>query len=254
MNLSLKNKTYFVSGSSKGVGFVIAKALYEEGANVILNGRSAFKIFDFFKIEQRNIKKKLFYIKGDIGKISTINKLKKLIKKNKFKFNGIIANAGELKKSYDFRDIKDFEWYLNNNFYTSYNLFLKFLNALKKNKGNIVFISSIASVRDLNAPFGYACSKLLLNQLSNYIAKRYSSFGVKSNVILPGNILHPNSSWNRKLKKDKKGIMKEIKKNVPMNKFGEAKDIANIVTFLLSDNSKFINGSEIVADGGQSIK
>ena len=48
--------------------------------------------------------------------------------------------------------------------------------------------------------------------------------------------------------------MKEIKKNVPMNKFGEAKDIANLVTFLLSDRSKFINGSEIVADGGQSIK
>ena len=48
--------------------------------------------------------------------------------------------------------------------------------------------------------------------------------------------------------------MKEIKKNVPMNKFGESKDIANLVTFLLSDRSKFINGSEIVADGGQSIK
>ena len=108
--------------------------------------------------------------------------------------------------------------------------------------------------RDLNAPFGYACSKLLLNKLSNYIAKRYSSFGVKSNVVLPGNILHPSSSCNIKLKKNKSKIMKEIKKNVPMNKFGEAKDIANLVTFLLSDRSKFINGSEIVADGGQSIK
>ena len=122
MNLNLKNKTYFISGSSKGVGLVIAKTLYDEGANVILNGRSDLKIFDFFKTGQRNLKTKLFYIKGDIGKISTISKLKKLIKKNKFKLNGIIANAGELKKSYDFKDIRDFQWYVNRNFYTSYNL------------------------------------------------------------------------------------------------------------------------------------
>ena len=92
----------------------------------------------------------------------------------------------------------------------------------------------------------------ITNKLSNYIAKRYF-FGVKSNVVLPV-IFYPSSSWNRKLKKNKSKIMKEIKKNVPMNKFGEAKDIANLVTFLLSDRSKFINGSEIVADGGQSIK
>ena len=252
MELNLKKKTFFVSGSSKGIGLEISKKLLEENANVILNGRRKF--YNLKKINSKINLKKIFYISGDISKESTLNKLMTLLKKNKLKLNGIIANAGELKKSYDFRDIRDFQWYLNKNFYTSYNLFLKFVNELKKNKGNIIFISSIASERDLNAPFGYACSKLLLNKLSNYIAKRYSSFGVKSNVVLPGNILHLSSSWNRKLKKNKSKIMKEIKKNVPMNKFGEAKDIANLVTFLLSDRSKFINGSEIVADGGQSIK
>ena len=252
MELNLKKKTFFVSGSSKGIGLEISKKLLEENANVILNGRRKF--YNLKKINSKINLKKIFYISGDISKESTLNKFMNLLKKNKLKLNGIIANAGELKKSYDFRDIRDFQWYLNKNFYTSYNLFLKFVNELKKNKGNIIFISSIASERDLNAPFGYACSKLLLNKLSNYIAKDTLLLVSKVMWSYLGNILHPSSSWNRKLKKNKSKIMKEIKKNVPMNKFGEAKDIANLVTFLLSDRSKFINGSEIVADGGQSIK
>ena len=74
-----------------------------------------------------------------------------LLKKNKLKLNGIIANAGELKKSYDFRDIRDFQWYLNKNFYTSYNLFLKFVNELKNKK--ILFSFHQLLLRDLNAPF-----------------------------------------------------------------------------------------------------
>ena len=89
------------------------------------------KILQFKKINSKINLKKFFYISGDISKESTLNKLMTLLK-NKLKLNGIIANAGELKKSYDFRDIRDFQWYLNKNFYTSYNLFLKFVNELKK--------------------------------------------------------------------------------------------------------------------------
>ena len=84
--------------------------------------------------------------------------------------------------------------------------------------------------------------------MTSIIAKH----GIRINSISPGNILFPGSVWDEKLKNSKNTTKKYIKKNVPLNKFGRIDDISNMVIYISSQKSKFINGANFVIDGGQS--
>ena len=72
--------------------------------------------------------------------------------------------------------------------------------------------------------------------------------------VSPGNILFRGSVWEKKIKKDKKQVSKMIQNLVPANKFGSLSDIVNITSYLVSEKSKFITGSNFIIDGGQTIK
>jgi 3-oxoacyl-[acyl-carrier protein] reductase len=75
---------------------------------------------------------------------------------------------------------------------------------------------------------------------------------VRVNSVSPGNILFDGGTWEKKLKKNKKNVYEYIKTNVPLNRFGTAKEIANSIVFLSSDKASFINGSNLTVDGGQT--
>ena len=128
------------------------------------------------------------------------------------------------------------------------------MDDIKKNKGSIVFISSIASLKDLGAPLGYASSKLSLNYYSKFLANELAKYEVRVNNVIPGNIYFEGGNWDKKIKKNPKKIKKMIKNQVPLERFGKPEEIANLVTFLLSSKASFMTGAEIVIDGGQTIK
>ena len=164
MNLNLSNKTFLISGSSKGIGLKIAETLLSEDANVIITGRSKNLIKNQFNKLYLKFGLKAAYVDGDIKSSFVLKKIKNLVKKRWKRLDGIVANAGSIKKNISsFSSEKDFYWYQKNNFLTAFKFVNYFLNEIKKNQGSIIFISSIASLRDLGAPLGYASSKLSLN-------------------------------------------------------------------------------------------
>ena len=131
------------------------------------------------------------------------------------------------------------------------------LNELKKflikSKTKVICISSIAGSEILKkAPISYSISKSLLNNYLKHLSKSFAKHGVKINVISPGNIMFGGSTWDKKMRKNKTNTLKYIKENVPLNKFGSPKDIANAVFFLSSDENNFITGSNLLIDGGQT--
>ena len=192
---------------------------------------------------------------GDIKSNLVLKKIKNLVKKRWKKLDGIIANAGSVKMNISsFSSEKDFYWYQKNNFLTAFKFVNYFLKEIKKSQGSIIFISSIASLKELGAPLGYASSKLSLNFYSKFLANKVAKYNVRVNNIIPGNIYFKDGNWDKKMKKNPKKIKKMIKDKVPLGRFGKPEEIANLVAFLLSSKSSFITGAEIVIDGGQIIK
>lgn len=255
MNLNLYNKTFLISGSSKGIGLRIAETLLNEGANTIITGRSKKLVKKQFDKLYPKYGFKVAHVNGDIKNNLVLKKIRNIVKKRWNKIDGIVANAGSIKKNISFiNSEKDFYWYQKNNFLTAFKFVNYFLEDIKKNKGSIIFISSIASIKDLGAPLGYVSSKLSLNYYSKFLANELAKYKVRVNNIIPGNIYFEGGNWDKKIKKNPQKIKKMIKSQVPLERFGKPEEIANLVTFLLSSKTSFMTGAEIVIDGGQTIK
>ena len=123
---------------------------------------------------------------------------------------------------------------------------------MKKNKfGSIVNISSVDALSGDDKPQdAYGSSKAAMIRLSKSLAIQYGSKNIRSNVILPG----PVSTGMQKRWKKKPSSKKNLEKTIPLKKVGEPDDIANGIMFLLSDQSQYITGTEIIIDGGITAK
>ena len=123
---------------------------------------------------------------------------------------------------------------------------------MKKNKfGSIVHISSIDALSGDNKPQdAYGSSKAALLRLSKSISIQFANKNIRSNSILPGPVETPMQERWKKNPESKKNLSKVI----PLRRVGKPSDIANSTMFLLSDESSFITGTELIVDGGLRAK
>jgi len=246
----MTRKKIIVTGSSRGIGLAIAKKLIKEGHYVVLNGRHE-KSFKKIKKNKR--------INYQIGNFSNPQEAKKIINKSIKILNGLdilICNIGESKScppnSENFAEWKKM---FNQNFFTATNAIEAAKKKIIQSKGSIICISSICGNELIKgAPITYSTAKAALNFYVKSLSHYLSYLGVKINIISPGNILFSGSVWDKKMKKNKNKTKSLIKQNVPLNKFGTTEDVTELVSYLVSNKSKFITGSNFVVDGGQTIK
>jgi len=244
------NKKILVSGSSKGIGFTIAKKLLEEGNQVVIHSRNKKKI--------TAIKKKYDFTGAVFGDLSKNHQAKSVITESIKILGGLdvlICNAGQSKSSKPNKEhYKEWIKMFNQNFFTTSNLVENAKKYLKASRGEIISISSAAGVKTIKgAPITYSTAKAALNfylkSLSTYLGKE----GVRINIIAPGNILFKGSTWEKKIKKNKNFVKKIIEDTVPLKRFGSRDDIAELVNYLISGKANYLNGSIISVDGGLSI-
>ena len=121
----------------------------------------------------------------------------------------------------------------------------------KNNFGSMVHISSIDALTGDDKPQdAYGASKAAMIRLSKSLAIQFASKNIRSNIVLPGPIETPmQKRW-----KKNPNAKKQLSNLIPLRRVGKPKDVVNAIMFLLSDQSQYITGTEIIVDGGLTAK
>lgn len=240
----MKSKIVFITASSGGIGFGLAKRYLGKNYKVIINGKNKKKL-----IRASERLKKCDYILGDMTNIEIIKKVIDIIKKKYKSVDILIANLGNS----DFKkNNKNFDHSLKYNLLSTINLVENSKKTLKS-KSKVICISSICGSEVIKgAPIGYSVSKAALNFYIKSISRELAKKNISINGILPGNIMFKGSTWEKKIKNDKTKTKKYIRENVPTNSFGNLDDIFN-ACLMISESSSYINGSLLKIDGSQTL-
>ncbi|OVE81647.1 hypothetical protein BVY03_03335 [bacterium K02(2017)] len=248
MDLNLKDKKVVVTGSSKGIGLVIAQAFLQEGAQVVINGR-----------DQNSLESALNKMSGKVfSKIADVSKPEEadeLIEFALSKMQGIdilVCNVGSGRSVQAGEEThKSFVDSINTNLFSSTNVIEAARDGLSKSNGTIICISSICGQEALGAPATYSAAKAALNSYIKNVTMPFAKKGIRINAVAPGNINFKGSVWEEKLNQNKSGVEEMLKQKVALQRFGKPEEIANTVLFLASDKASFITGEIVVVDGGQ---
>ena len=241
----INNKTVFITGSSSGIGFHLARLFKESNYEVIINGRN------LKKLKKASVKLgNCNFIEGDLTKEKSVLKIIKTIRKKFKSLDVLICNQGNS----EFKNNNlNFKFAFDNNFFSSINLINNSRQILKKNNSKIICISSICGHEAVDgAPIGYSVAKSALNFYIKNFSYELAKNGISINGIVPGNIYFEGSTWHKKIIKNPKKTKKYIEKNVPMNKFGNIKDIFEVCIMISESSSNYLTGSLIKIDGGQT--
>lgn len=255
--MTLKNKVAIVTGGGTGLGAAITKRLRSEGALVAIMGRRQTPLDELanscgalpIAADMSNTEQ----VKGAISKVIA----------DYGKIDIVIANAG----GHGFAnaiDTDDLAWQqsLNANLTTAFITARETMPFLIKQKGVMVIISSLAGLFAGPNVTGYTVGKHALLGLTKSLARDYGRYGVRVNSISPGWVRTPmaDAEMNEFIARLDANPPKNIEEaylrvtqNVPLQRAAAPYEIAAIVNFLVSTESSYITGTNIIADGGAHI-
>ena len=240
-------KTVIVTGGSRGIGAATVKELAKEKYNVVLNynnsEEAAIKIKNELKEQGINIE----IFKADVSKREEVKELVKFALE-KFKNIDVLINNAGIAQVKPFMDISDEDWEkmmqinLNSVFYCTQEVLE---NMIHNKCGCIVNISSIWGITGGSCEVHYSTSKAAIDGMTKALAKELGPSNIRVNSVAPGAIM---TDMNSDCTEEE---IKEINKQIPLGKFGEAADIAKCVKWLVEDN--YTTGQVISPNGGWVI-
>ena len=241
---NLKGKVIIITGGAAGIGGAMTTELTERGACVVavdLNEEAG-------KEKVASNPKQIAFIKGDISKESVAKESVELAISKFGKLTSVVNNAHASRQK-PIMELTDEDWELSMN--TGLKGTLNFMKAaypeLKKTKGSIVNFGSGAGLLGQKNQGSYAAAKEAIRGLSRVVANEWAEDGIRVNVVCPLAFTEGVKQWKEHFPEQYEEI---ISKN-PLGRFGDPqKDVAPIVAFLLSDDSQYMTGQTLMADGG----
>lgn len=245
----LKGKCAVITGASRGIGKCIATKFAKEGANVVINYRNNEEEALKVKQELEDLGSQVLVVKADVSELEQAENLIKEAKKEFERVDILVNNAGITKDNLIIRmKEEDFDSVIKTNLKGAFNC-LKAVTPimLKQKYGKIVNMASVVGVVGNPGQVNYCASKAGLIGMTKSLAKEIGSRNITVNAIAPGFI---DTDMTKILSDDQK---KKILSQIPLNKFGNVEDIANVALFLGSENSNYITGQVIHVDGGMAM-
>lgn len=242
----MEKKTALVTGGTRGIGKAIALELAETGYDIILNYRTANEELNNLKkeIEDKNVNCYLVY--GDISKFEDCENIAKTAIEECGKIDVLVNNAGITRDGLIMRMKKeDFDSVIDTNLVGTFNMTRNVIPYMVKQKnGRVINLSSVVGITGNAGQTNYSASKAGVIGFTKSLAKELASRNILVNAIAPGFI--ETDMTNVLSDSVKESILNQI----PLKRMGEAKEVAKLVKFLVSEDSKYITGQVINVDGG----
>jgi len=243
----LNGKIAVVTGGNSGIGYASAKKLKERGANVIITGRSTEKV---------ETASKELGVTGFVADVKNLNAMDNLVSNVESQFGKVdilFVNAGIFAPA-PIGQISEemFDNQMGINFKGALFTIEKFLPILNDGS-SIINLSSVNAYTGMPNTAVYAASKAALNSYTRTAATELAPRKIRINSINPGPIATPIFEKTGMPEDQLKGFAEAMQNRIPLKRFGQPEDVANLVCFLASDEASFITGGEYNIDGGINI-
>jgi NAD(P)-dependent dehydrogenase (short-subunit alcohol dehydrogenase family) len=242
----LEGKVAVVTGGNSGIGLATAKRFQEEGAKVVISGRSKKTLDDAVKAIGNGV----LAVQADVSNLTELDKLYGEVSKKFGKIDVLFVNAGVAKfaplaetaeSTYD----EQFDINIKGAYFT-----IQKAIPLLNDGASIVLNTSVAGSKGNANTSAYSATKAALRSLARTAAAELVERGIRVNAVAPGPIVTPIFGRVGLPQEAVDEFAKQIIEKVPMKRFGQPEEVAATVAFLASDDASYITGVEINVDGG----
>lgn len=245
----LKGKVALVTGASRGIGRAIALKLAENGAICVINFNGNVKKAEETKSMIEDLGGKAILKQANVANFNDCKKMVDEIIEELGQIDILINNAGITKDGLLLTmSEEDFDQVVNINLKGTFNC-TKFVTKymMKKRTGSIVNVSSISGLIGNAGQVNYSATKAGIIGITKSTAREFARRKIRVNAIAPGYIeTEMTAVLSEKIKE-------ESKKQVPLARYGDVEEVANVVLFLASDMSSYITGQVLTIDGGLTM-
>lgn len=240
-----EGKIALVTGGTSGIGLATAQKFVNEGAYVYITGRRQNELDKAVN----QIGKNVTGVQGDISKLEDLDKLYEIIKQEKGKLDILFANAGTgnflpLGEITEEQVDRTFGINVKGTIFTVQ----KALSLFPDKVGSIIVTGSTAGSIGNTAFSVYGASKAALRALVRNWILDLKGTEIRVNVVSPGGILTP--AYDELFGDALEEVLDNSRNTVPAGKVGTPEEVANVVSFLASDESSYLTGAELFVDGG----
>lgn len=256
MDLKLSNKLALISGSTKGIGFAIAAALAQEGARVIINGRSESSVTAACaELLAKHPSAQLEGFVGDLANADVVAALTAM-----FPEVDILVNNLGIFEPKPFEQIPDSDWlrFFEINVLSGVRLSRAYLPGMKaRNWGRVVFISSESGVQIPTEMIHYGMSKTAQLAISRGLAETCAGTAVTVNSVLPGptrsagvDEFVAQLSGGKPFEEFEQEFFTSVRPSSLLKRFATTEEVANLVAYVCSPLASATNGAALRVDGG----
>jgi 3-oxoacyl-[acyl-carrier protein] reductase len=245
----LENKVAVITGSSSGIGASAAIVFAKQGASVVVNHSISEKNALRVSRKIRNSRGRSIIVRADISKAAEVHNMFETALKEFGRVDILINNAGVHTSQIDYETIDEKQWEenLNVNLKGAWYCAREAANIMRKQQsGSIINVSSITNLMGFGLNLPYACAKSGQVVLTKYFARLLTP-KIRVNCIACGVV---ETRLTENMTTDRRKLLTDL---TLLKRFASPEEIANVMLFLASDESSYITGQTIIADGGEFL-
>jgi len=246
MQINLTGKTALVTGASQGLGREIAKTLCAAGANVAINYFADGEGANQAKADEvvAELGERAFAVAADVRKLDDVTKMISAVAE---KFGGldIVVNNAAVLRDRSIKKMSESEWQdvIDTNLTGVFNV-SKAATAVMNEGGRIVSMASVAAKLGFFGQANYAAAKAGVISLTSVLSKEVARKKITVNAVAPGVAL---TEMGKSIPEENRNAMLA---QIPLGRFAEPEEVANVVLFLTSDLASYVTGQTIHVNGG----